>query len=313
MSSVPGPASGPPTSESTAAELPPSTAELPPSPELPRSPELPPSPEPPPSPGPHPPPTLTYEPPATPPPPDPASVPAPLVGAGRGRGRRALPLLVVLAAAVTAVLALWIVAPPSGTGTTPAGFALPPTAPAQSPTSLPADTPWPGTVPPPSPTGAAGTTPSDAAASTGSDLTSGVPTGSASTGGDAAARRGSDGFCRVAGSALSAVGEHGASALRALATGSGDAAPQARALVESALTGMTELRKATPQALTGAVGALDRAWSGLASDLARHGYDRTSVVVLSFKYLADPAVASAADTLGRWVADGCGPAPASQQ
>jgi len=257
-------------------------------------------PEPPTPAGPFPPATLEYEPPV--PPSEPVGPLPP--GPGRRRPSRLVTGLIAVAALLAAVLALSLGARPSDP-TGGAGFALPPTAPAASP-SAPPSTPWPGTVPPPTPP--PGSTPSATdPAGDGSIAGKAGVSGAAVPG----AVGGDDAFCTAAGSALSAVGSHGAAALRALATGAGDAAPQARALVETTLRRVEDLRRATPAALKDAVAALDRAWSQLSAELARNGYDRTSLVVASVKFLADPALATAVDTVSRWVSGRCGPASAT--
>jgi len=236
--------------------------------------------EPPTSPGPHPPASLAYEPPVTAP-------PAPAPPGGDRRLPRPLLAVVALAVVLAAVLLVRLLTAPSQVSATRTGFVAPPTMTADTPTSLASFTPWAGTLAPSvSPTATA----------------PGSPTAAPVT---------DDSFCNAARSDLASLGEHGLSALTALAGGAGDAAPQARAFVEGAVQRADELRRRAPAALKQAVETLDDGWSRLSAELARNGYDRAGLALFSLKLLTDPALGAAVDAVTRWSTTHCGGASAS--
>jgi hypothetical protein len=188
---------------------------------------------------------------------------------------------------LAAALAGRLLTTPSGTGPASSRRAATwPTADAISPTTPAGARAWP--APPPVPPGDA----TFSAVTTG-EIGATTPTGNSA-------------FCTSARAGLVSLGSQGLSTLKSLATQTGDAAPSARAFVESAEAEATRLTQTAPPALTQAMGTLAAAWSGLASALERAGYDRAAVAGLAIKYLASPAVALSWDALTRWAARNCG-------
>ena len=205
--------------------------------------------------------------------------------AGRPGPRRALLIGATLVSVLAVALAGRVLTTPSGAGLTSSrAAATRPTADMISPTTPAGARPWPGTLPPPG-------------AATSRAVTTGEIGAASATGGSV--------FCTTARTGLVSLGSQGLSTLKSLATRAGDTAPAARAFVESAEAEATRLTQSAPPALTQAMGVLASAWSGLATELERAGYDRAAVAGLAIKYLASPAVAISWDALTRWAARNC--------
>ena len=130
----------------------------------------------------------------------------------------------------------------------------------------------------------------------------GAPSAAAKPG----ASRSDDAFCRVAGDGLTRLGTDGFSALSKLATDAGDAAPEARQVLRSALDEGRRLSAVAPAELTEPLAALASAWSRVQAELERAGFSRTEIIAVALKYLADPTVALSWEALSRWTVHHCG-------
>jgi hypothetical protein len=208
----------------------------------------------------------------------------------RVRSRRELVLAAVLV--VTVLLAVLVVRALTGAGpedARSARVAAWPTAALTSPSTPPGQREWDGALPPPTTPA-----PSTSGGFVDDEDPAAAPTGEPDT------------FCTSARSGLASLGSDGVEVLRAMATRTGDALPQARTMVENAVARADELRDTAPAALTDAVGTLGTAWSRLEAELDKEGWTRTEVLTLSLKYLASPAVAAAVEVLDRWTVTHCG-------
>jgi hypothetical protein len=202
------------------------------------------------------------------------------------QSRRALALVIigVLVSILAVALMAQLRTPPARTRVAGASW---PTAGATSPTTPAGDHPWLGTASPPT----------TAAATSGSAPTRSAAPSSPADGGP---------FCTSARTGLVSLGGEGLATLKRVASGAGDAVPQARNVVRSAVDQAARLRDAAPAALTQAIDTLAAAWSELSAALERAGYDRGAVAGLAIKYLASPVVAASWEVLTTWVVRHCG-------
>ncbi|HEY6797701.1 MAG TPA: hypothetical protein VI248_23750 [Kineosporiaceae bacterium] len=212
------------------------------------------------------------------------------VPTARSTRRPLLVVVAVVASLVAVAVALRLLVAPAPTRL--AGVSWPTAGPG-SPTTPANDRPWPGTVPPPSMVVGA---PGNASAPPEGPTGPAQPTGAANDGL----------FCTSARIELVSLGSQGLSTLKGLATEAGDAVPQARGVVESAVAQAGRLQGAAPAELVQAVETLASAWSTLSAALDRAGYDRGAVIGLAIKYLTNPVVAAAWGAITVWVARHCG-------
>jgi hypothetical protein len=141
-----------------------------------------------------------------------------------------------------------------------------------------------------------------AAAGSGGGSVVGTAVGTATVTGSAADTL----YCVAVRHGMGTLASSGTATLRRLVTSGRAAAPQVVTTIQQAQTDLAAIEAAAPDQVRAAVGTVRQAWMSLGTELGKAGYDRASVVALSIKYLTNPAVAAAWETITTYTNRRCG-------